>query len=139
MKLRKWVFDTVGGRRIFILGMSNSTTVERPKNVLELTGNAIQQIRTMWDENPEDQGKPMRVYVEQGGCSGMQYGLVFDEAREGDVKQEFDGITVVVDSVSAGYLSGTTVDYSDDLMSGGFKLMNPNARQSCGCGRSFEA
>ena len=69
----------------------------------------------------------------------MQYGLVFDEVREGDTRQRFEGVEVVIDPVSAEYLLGTTVDYSDDLMSGGFKLSNPNAKQSCGCGRSFEA
>jgi iron-sulfur cluster assembly accessory protein len=119
--------------------MSNHAAVELPKNVVELTPAAIAQIRSMWEETPENRGKPLRIYVEQGGCSGMKYGLVFDEAREGDAVQKFDGVQVVVDDVSAGYLSGSTVDFSEDLVSGGFKISNPRARQSCGCGRSFEA
>ena len=69
----------------------------------------------------------------------MQYGLVFDEVREGDTVQRFDGVQVVIDAVSSDYLAGTTVDFSDDLMSEGFKLSNPNAKQNRGCGRSFEA
>ena len=119
--------------------MSDRATAELPKNILTLTSRAVEQVRSMWADAPEDQGKPLRVYVEKGGCSGMQYGLVFDELREGDRRQTFDGIEVVVDGFSAEFLVGTTVDFSDDLMSGGFKLSNPNAKQSCGCGRSFEA
>lgn len=119
--------------------MSQKSTVEDTTKVLELTPGAVAQIRSMWNDNPADQGRPLRVYVEQGGCSGMQYGLVFDETREGDAVAEFDGVQVVVDAVSVGYLAGSTVDYSDNLMNGGFKITNPRARQSCGCGRSFEA
>jgi iron-sulfur cluster assembly accessory protein len=88
---------------------------------------------------PENAGKNYRVYVEQGGCSGMQYGMVFDEKRDGDRVSEQHGVTVVVDPISAQYLRGTTVDFSDALTGGGFKITNPNAKQSCGCGKSFEA
>lgn len=133
------MFDSGGHRRNFKSVMSNSATVEAPKNILTITEAAVTQIRTMWQDSPEDQGKPLRVYVEQGGCSGMQYGLVFDEVRDGDAVHEFGGVSVVVDAVSAGYLAGSTVDFSDSLTSGGFKITNPQAKQNCGCGRSFEA
>lgn len=119
--------------------MGETSTVDLPKNIITLTSRAVEQVHSMWEEEPEDNGKPLRVYVEKGGCSGMQYGLVFDEVREGDTQQKFEDVDVVIDSVSAEYLMGTTVDFSDDLMNGGFKLSNPNAKQSCGCGRSFEA
>ncbi|HEY5232226.1 MAG TPA: iron-sulfur cluster assembly accessory protein [Verrucomicrobiae bacterium] len=88
---------------------------------------------------PENAGKNFRVYVEQGGCSGMQYGMVFDEKRDGDLVAEENGVTVLVDPISANYLRGTVVDFSDALVGGGFKISNPNAKQSCGCGKSFEA
>jgi iron-sulfur cluster assembly accessory protein len=88
---------------------------------------------------PENAGKNFRVYVEQGGCSGMQYGMVFDEKRDGDFVSEENGVTVLVDPISANYLRGTVVDFSDALVGGGFKISNPNAKQSCGCGKSFEA
>ena len=88
------------------------------------------------EENPD--GKALRVYVEQGGCSGMQYGLTFDEVREGDVRQEFGKLLVVVDAFSAEYLRGSVVDFSDDLNDSGFKVTNPNAKTTCGCGNSFE-
>ena len=104
-----------------------------------LTPSAAGQIKTMQASQPEHAGKPLRVYVEGGGCSGMQYGLTFDEQRDGDSLTELNGVGVVVDEFSANYLRGAVVDYSDSLNSGGFKIRNPNARQSCGCGKSFEA
>ncbi len=69
----------------------------------------------------------------------MQYGMVFDEKRDGDLISEEGGVTVLVDPVSAQFLHGCSVDFSDSLTAGGFKITNPNAKQSCGCGKSFEA
>lgn len=85
----------------------------------------------------EPPGRHLRLYVEKGGCSGLQYGLVFDERREGDWAAELHGVPVVVDAFSAQFLRGTVVDYEDRLTGGGFKMRNPNARQACGCGQSF--
>lgn len=104
--------------------------------VLALTDAAVEQVRTMQSQ-PGHAGKPLRVYVEQGGCSGMQYGLVFDEQRAGDLVVEQDGVTAVVDAFSADYVRGSVVDFSDALTGGGFKITNPKARESCGCGKSF--
>src|SRR5438046_2858913 len=103
--------------------------------VVRLTENAASHIRSMIAEQSEHAGKTLRVYVEEGGC----YGLVFDEKRENDLAAECLGVSVLVDPFSANYLRGAVVDYSDSLTGGGFKLSNPNARQSCGCGKSFEA
>jgi iron-sulfur cluster assembly protein len=114
--------------------MNNSTTTE---NLIQLTAGAVTEIKALLAQ-PENAGKQFRVYVEQGGCSGMQYGMVFDESREGDVVGEQDGVTMVVDAFSAQYLRGTQVDFSDALTGGGFKISNPNAKQSCGCGKSFQ-
>jgi iron-sulfur cluster assembly accessory protein len=83
--------------------------------------------------------KHLRVYVEKGGCSGLSYGLVFDERRDGDTISESAGLSVLVDAFSADFVRGTVVDFDDSLTGGGFKIRNPNARQSCGCGNSFEA
>ena len=115
--------------------MSTETQVE---SVVNLTESAAKQIQEML-KSPENAGKFLRVYVEGGGCSGLQYGMVFDEKRADDVVTEFFGVSVLVDSFSAGYLKGAVVDFSDALTGGGFKISNPNARQSCGCGKSFEA
>ena len=87
----------------------------------------------------ENAGKALRIFVEGGGCSGMQYGMVFDDRRDDDFSVEFNGIAVLVDPFSAKYLHGAVVDFSDSLTAGGFKISNPNAAQSCGCGKSFAA
>jgi iron-sulfur cluster assembly accessory protein len=105
--------------------------------VVRLTAPAIEEIKAM-QQKPDNAGKNLRVYVEQGGCSGMQYGLVFDEPRDGDQQAETGGVTVLVDSFSAQYVRGSVVDFSDDLTSGGFKITNPNAQENCGCGKSFK-
>lgn len=84
-------------------------------------------------ENKTD--KALRLYVDGGGCSGLSYGMIFDEKRDGDVSFWFDKLEVIIDNISITYLSGIEIDFNDDLM-GGFKIKNPNAKQ-CGCGTSF--
>jgi len=107
--------------------------------VVRLTENAAGQVKILLADTPENAGKSLRLFVEDGGCSGMQYGLTFDEKRENDLITECFGVSVFVDPFSANYLRGSVVDFSDSLTAGGFKVSNPNARQSCGCGKSFEA
>ncbi len=108
------------------------------QNVVRLTPRAVEEVKSLLTL-AENAGKHMRFYVEQGGCSGMQYGMIFDESRDGDLISENDGVTVLVDTISADFLRGTVVEFSDELTAGGFKITNPNAKQSCGCGKSFEA
>src|ERR1700740_2408349 len=115
--------------------MSTGATTEP---VINITESAAGQIKHLAAQDPQNAGKYLRVYVEQGGCSGMQYGLVFDEQRPDDSVVQRFGVTVLVDPFSAGHIHGSVVDFSDSLNSSGFKITNPNARQSCGCGRSFE-
>ncbi len=108
------------------------------ESILRLTESALAEVGSLL-QKPEHIGKVLRVYVEKGGCSGMQYSLVFDERRPGDAASETQGVPVVVDAFSAQYLRGAVVDFSDSLTAGGFKISNPNARESCGCGKSFTA
>jgi iron-sulfur cluster assembly protein/iron-sulfur cluster insertion protein len=115
--------------------MNTSVSAE---SIVKLTPTAVEQVRQML-ASEENAGKTLRVFVEAGGCSGLQYGMVFDERRDGDHETDFSGVSVLVDADSAEYLKGTVVDYSDALSGGGFKISNPNARSSCGCGKSFEA
>jgi iron-sulfur cluster assembly protein len=83
-------------------------------------------------------GYALRVFVSGGGCSGFQYGMALENnIREQDLQADFHGVQVVVDEVSINYLRGATVDYVDGLMGTGFKIENPNAVSSCGCGSSF--
>ena len=114
--------------------MNETATTE---NIVTLTAPAVSEVKHLL-ARPENGGKHLRVYVEQGGCSGMQYSLVFDERRDGDLATVENGVTVLVDAFSAKYLRGGIVDFSDALTGGGFKFTNPNAKQSCGCGKSFE-
>src|SRR2546426_5039042 len=107
--------------------------------VVRLTEGAASHVRELLTDEPENAGKALRVYVEDGGCSGLQYGLTFDEKRENDLAVEAFGVSVYVDPFSANYLRGCVIDFSEALVGGGFKISNPNARQSCGCGKSFEA
>ncbi len=115
--------------------MATTTELE---SAVRLTASAASQIKTILAADADKAGKTLRVYVEAGGCSGMQYGMVFDEHRADDLRAEFDGVSVIVDPFSANYLRGAVVDFVDALNGGGFKIQNPNARQSCGCGKSFE-
>ncbi len=105
---------------------------------MSITQSAADHVREMLQQ-PENAGKNLRVYVEDGGCSGMQYGLVFDEKRDDDLVHDSYGVQVLVDRFSADYLNGALVDYVDSLNNGGFKISNPKASHTCGCGRSFEA
>jgi len=106
--------------------------------VISLTPSAVEEVKSILAQ-PENAGKNLRVYVEQGGCSGMQYSMIFDEKRPDDLSSDMPGVSVLVDPFSAKYLRGTVVDFSNALTGGGFKISNPNAKQSCGCGKSFEA
>jgi iron-sulfur cluster assembly accessory protein len=117
--------------------MNTTATTEDP--VIGVTESAAREIESMLARNPENAGRHLRVYVEEGGCSGMQYGMVFDEKRAEDCVTEARGVTILVDPFSARFVRGSVVDFSDALTGGGFKISNPNARQSCGCGKSFEA
>jgi len=106
--------------------------------VVHITSVAAEEVKSLLGK-PENEGKFLRVYVEQGGCSGMQYSMTFDEQRSDDFSVAMHGVSVLVDPFSAQYLRGAVVDFSDSLTAGGFKISNPNARQTCGCGKSFAA
>lgn len=87
-------------------------------------------------------GAGLRVFVQGGGCSGFQYGLMIDEGEgDAEVDQVFqvNGVKLLVDPISLRYLSGAEVDFVDNNMGGGFTIKNPNAKSTCGCGSSFSA
>ncbi|MHC4473392.1 MAG: HesB/IscA family protein [Planctomycetota bacterium] len=87
----------------------------------------------------EETGASLRVFVQGGGCSGFEYGLAFDEERDGDELIEMDGFNVLVDKWSRPLLDGVQVDFVESVAGQGFKFENPNASGSCGCGHSFSA
>jgi len=106
---------------------------------VEVTPSARDQVLKLM----ERQGKPgaaLRLYVQGGGCSGLTYGMSFDHQESGDEVAFRDaGLTVVVDRASAPLLEGVKVDFLLGLEQSGFKIYNPNAKETCSCGKSFSA
>ena len=114
-----------------------TTEIENINEALSITKPAAKRIKAIL--KAEDKATfALRLLVEGGGCSGMNYNMSFD-AKQGDFDKvyESNGIKILCDLKSWLYLKGTQVDFSDDLLSGGFKFVNPNAERTCGCGTSF--
>jgi iron-sulfur cluster assembly accessory protein len=108
-------------------------------NVLTVTPAAANTIRMLLDQR-NIPNHVLRVFVSGGGCSGMQYGMAFEEKpQDYDTVVEVDGVHLIVDTTSMMYLEGATIDFVDSLMGGGFRIDNPNAVSSCGCGHSFKS
>jgi len=116
--------------------MAESTSEIEERQIV-VTENAARRIAVLRTE--EEAAKAfLRIAVSGGGCSGFQYGLSFDDRRnDDDFVFERDGVAVVVDDVSLGLLNGAEVDFVEDLMGASFRINNPNAASSCGCGNSF--
>jgi len=105
--------------------------------VITVTLQAETELRKLMSD--QDPNVALRVFVSPGGCSGMSYGMAFDdELQDGDQVIDHDGIRISVDEMSAMYLDGSEIDYVDQLMGGGFTIHNPNAVKSCACGHSFD-
>ena len=104
-----------------------------------LTTDAMTQLKTLLEaENNPHLG--LRVFVSGGGCSGMQYGMAFDDnVRAEDQVIEADGVKVIVDELSLQHIHGSEIDYVNSLMGAGFTVHNPNAVSSCSCGHSFDS
>ena len=107
--------------------------------MIEITEKAAEEVQRLLKlENKENWG--LRVGVVGGGCSGLSYTLAFDEdPKEKDTVLEVEGVKVYVDPKSVLFLSGMVLDYSSDLLNGGFRFNNPNAKRTCSCGSSFSA
>ncbi len=115
-------------------------TVERPRTAeITLTERAAEKVKALMAQEPEGEAEVLRVAIRGGGCGGFEYALGFDRgASEDDGEAVFHGVRVVVDPASAPYLKGATVDFVESLQETGFKIDNPNAARSCGCGHSFQ-
>ena len=102
-----------------------------------LTDGAAAKVKHLLDQEGRDD-LALLVAVQPGGCSGLRYQLFFDErSLDGDVVNDFGGVEVVVDRMSAPYLAGATIDFADRIDAQGFTIDNPNAQNSCACGDSF--
>lgn len=108
--------------------------------MITLTERALTELKDLISGQPDKQGAALRVWVAGGGCSGLSYGMALDDDKpeEGDNVFEQEGVKIYVDPLSLNYMSGASVDYVDDVLGGGFKIENPNATSSCGCGSSFK-
>lgn len=105
--------------------------------MITITDQAVEKIKGIIAEENNPSLK-LRVFVQGGGCSGMQYGFTLDEEQaEDDWKLDVSGVHVLVDSMSGGYLQGAVIDYQEDQYGSSFKINNPSATTTCGCGSSF--
>ena len=102
-----------------------------------LTDRAVAKVKEFFTQDQNLAGKSLRVFVESGGCSGSSYGFKFDDAKDSDIAQSYEGFKLVIDAEAEKMIKGATIDYKEDFGSEGFSIQNPNAKKSCGCGNSF--
>lgn len=128
--------------RTLIRGRSDMTVQDQVASdqaarTVVLTDEASSKVKGLLDQEGRDD-LALRIAVQPGGCSGLRYQLFFDErSLDGDIVEDFGGVNVVVDRMSAPYLTGATIDYVDTIERQGFTIDNPNASGSCACGDSF--
>jgi iron-sulfur cluster assembly protein len=111
---------------------------DTPKDAITLTAGATAKIGELLGGQEGSEEQALRVAVRGGGCSGFQYALAFDQAKEDDHVFEVDGVAVLVDKVSMQFVFGSEVDYVEGLQGAGFQVNNPNVVAACGCGSSFQ-
>jgi iron-sulfur cluster assembly accessory protein len=114
-----------------------SAPTEAPASTVTLTETAAGKVQALLEQEGRDDLR-LRVAVQPGGCSGLQYQLFFDERTlDGDLELDVNGVPIVVDRMSAPYLGGATIDFTDTIEQQGFTIDNPNASGGCACGNSF--
>jgi iron-sulfur cluster assembly protein len=114
------------------------TQTDTSQTAIALTEKAAGKIAELLGSQEDLEGQALRVAVRGGGCSGFQYALAFDRAKEDDHVFEVDGVAVIVDKVSMQFVFGSEVDYVEGLQGAGFQVNNPNVVAACGCGSSFQ-
>jgi iron-sulfur cluster assembly accessory protein len=125
------------GEGATIVTSPQSTETESTATGIVLSDAAAEKAKALLEQEGRDDLR-LRVAVQPGGCSGLRYQLFFDErSLDGDQIREFGGVEVIVDRMSAPYLSGATIDFVDRIDAQGFTIDNPNAQGSCACGDSF--
>ena len=106
--------------------------------MINVTESAVRQLQSLLSQRTENSRKGLRVQVAKGGCSGLHYEMTLDERKDGDAVVERNGMKFFIDGDSVPYLRDATLDFSDGLTGTGFRIVNPNASRTCGCGSSFE-
>ena len=128
------LFSTKIGNKYY----STVDPIVEVEKAVYITPTAMSQLSGL--KNKQNEPKVLRMGVKSGGCSGMSYTMDFitqEKVSEDDYIEEFDSLKCVIDPKSMLYIYGLHLDYSDELIGGGFKFTNPNAEKSCGCGKSF--
>lgn len=132
MEKRKQIHKTI------ISEVRNQLTMQTTERILTMTPLAIERVKEFMAKD-DSQANGLRIFVMQGGCSGYQYGMVLEKnAKSDDLSWSENGINVYVDNQSAKLLQGANIDFVDTVQGSGFKIDNPNAVASCGCGNSFD-
>lgn len=106
--------------------------------MIAVTQNAVKHLRELLETQGAGVGAGLRLAVQRGGCAGMEYAMKVDSPLTGDRVFDHEGVSIIVDDESYAFLDGSRVDYVEALNDAGFKIENPNAARSCGCGTSFE-
>ena len=106
--------------------------------MIHVTESAVNHLRTLLAEQTAQAGQGLRVQVAKGGCSGMQYEMSLDRKGQGDAVVQRDDVEFFIDAESSIFLRDATLDFADGLTGSGFRIVNPNAARTCGCGTSFE-
>jgi iron-sulfur cluster assembly accessory protein len=106
--------------------------------MIQLTPSAITELSHMLQAQNAVEGSGLRISIEKGGCAGMQYAMRITQPETSDQVFTDQGVPLIVDNASLAFLDGSTIDYIDALNDSGFRVINPNASRSCGCGTSFE-
>ena len=112
--------------------------MDTPDSAVRLSDQAAGKIKELLGAAEDAEGQALRVAVRGGGCSGFQYALALDQAKDEDHVFEQQGVSVIVDKVSMQFVFGSEVDYVDGLQGAGFTVNNPNVVAACGCGSSFQ-
>lgn len=120
------------------MAIQESIAQDTEDKQISLSERAASELKGMLVENGKEEAA-LRVWVSGGGCSGLSYGMAIDDndPEEGDIILSDQGIKIFVDALSLKYMSGSVIEFVDDTLGGGFKIENPNATKSCGCGSSF--
>ncbi|HEX2487006.1 MAG TPA: iron-sulfur cluster insertion protein ErpA [Nitrososphaeraceae archaeon] len=125
------------GKLIFFLKPNYNMESTQQSQIVTVTPKAAEKVSEFMKQEGKD-SLFLRVYVTGGGCSGLSYGMGFEEnSEEDDLVIEQNGVKILVDNYSQRYLKGANIDYIDSLMGSGFKINNPNVTKSCSCGHSF--
>jgi iron-sulfur cluster assembly protein len=106
--------------------------------MIAVTQNAVKQLRELLESRGADSHAGLRLAVQRGGCAGMEYAMKVDAPASDDHVFDSDGVKIIVDAQSLPFVDGCRIDYVEALNDSGFKVDNPNASRSCGCGTSFE-